>query len=127
MRVSASVLAISLALSFIGACPAAAESSPPPGPSSTAETRLNCAAITSEHYSPVSHAWRAYVLNDCHRPIYATVQVDYSFDPECVWIHHGQWGKFTWSGGMGMKANYVYSCAVARLLTTPDTVAHGAS
>ncbi|GGS98675.1 hypothetical protein GCM10010270_83340 [Streptomyces violaceus] len=43
-------------------------------------------------------------------PLYATVQVDYHFDPECIWIHHGQWGTFTWSGGMGMKPNYVYSC-----------------
>jgi hypothetical protein len=107
MRISASVLAMSLVLSLFVARPAAAEASPSAAPNSAADTRLNCAAITSERYSRFSQTWEANVRSECYRPICATVQVDYRFDSECIWIHHGQWGTFTWSGGMGMKPNYV--------------------
>jgi hypothetical protein len=84
---------MSLVLSLFVARPAAAEASPSSAPNS--------------RYSRFSQTWEANVRNECYRPNCATVQVDYRFDSECIWIHHGQWGTFTWSGGMGMKPNYV--------------------
>ncbi|MFI8834828.1 hypothetical protein ACIGPN_27895 [Streptomyces afghaniensis] len=95
----------------LGACPAAAAETPTsPGPSSAAETRLDCAVITSQHYNPVLDSWRATVPNDCGRNIYASVQVDFIWDPKCAWISNGRSHQFSWGGLPNSKPNYVYAC-----------------
>lgn len=91
----------------LAATPAAADVHRSSTSSATAASPVatmdGCASLVS------NAAGRATVKNICSYKVWATVSVDWSWDPTCIDINPGKTRALTWDPGKG-KAEYAYEC-----------------